>query len=152
MGYNVYQDNELIAENIEGKEYTVEGLEPDTEYSFSVSEVIGDNESEKATVTVKTKPINVTGVTVSPKTNNLETGSTRQLNATVEPSNATNKSVTFTSTDDAVATVSSSGLVTAVAEGTATITVTTDDGDHTDTATVNVTAPEPEPEVPEEGD
>lgn len=152
MGYNVYQDNELIAENIEYKEYTVEGLTPNTDYSFSVSEVIGDKESEKATVTVKTKPVSVTSVAVAPKTNNLEVGATRQLNASIEPSNATNKSVTFTSTDDAVATVSSSGLVTAVAEGTATITVTTDDGDHTDTATVNVTAPEPEPEVPEEGD
>lgn len=56
MGYNVYQDEDLIAEGIEEKEYTVEGLEPSTEYSFSVTEVIGDKESEKATVSVKTKP------------------------------------------------------------------------------------------------
>lgn len=56
MGYNIYQDDELIAENIEEKEYTIEGLEPSTEYSFSVSETIGDNESEKATVSVRTKP------------------------------------------------------------------------------------------------
>lgn len=46
MGYNVYQGDKLIAENIEEKEYTVEGLTPNTEYSFSVSEVIGDEESE----------------------------------------------------------------------------------------------------------
>lgn len=150
MGYNVYQDNELIAENIEYKEYTVEGLEPDTEYSFSVTEVIGDNESEKATVTVKTKPINVTGVTIAPKTNNLEVGATRQLNITIEPSNATNQSVTFESSDNRVATVDDNGLVTAISEGIADITVTTNDGGHTDTATINVTAPEPEPEVPEE--
>jgi|SRR5699024_12598984 len=56
MGYNVYQDNELIAENIDEKEYTVEGLDPSTEYSFSVSQVIDDKESEKATITVKTDP------------------------------------------------------------------------------------------------
>ena len=56
MGYNVYQDDELIAENIEEKEYTVEGLEPSTEYSFGVSQVIDGKESEKATVSVRTKP------------------------------------------------------------------------------------------------
>lgn len=56
MGYNVYQGDELIAEGIEEKEHTVEGLEPSTEYSFSVSQVINGEESEKATVSVKTKP------------------------------------------------------------------------------------------------
>src|SRR5699024_5422605 len=152
MGYNVYQDNDLIAENIEYKEYTVEGLEPDTEYSFSVTEVIGDRESEKATINIKTKPIGVANVTVAPKTNNLEVDDTRQLNVTIEPSNATNQDVAYTSDDEAIATVDAKGLVTAVAEGTATITVTTDDGDHTDTATVNVTDPEPTEPDPEEGD
>ncbi len=147
MGYNVYQGNDLIIENIEEKEYTVEGLEPDTEYSFSVSEIIGDKESEKATVTVKTKPIEVESVAVSPKTNNLEVGATRQLNVTIEPSNATNQDVAYTSSDEAIATIDANGLVTAVAEGTTTITVTVDG--NTDTATVNVTEPEPDPE-PEE--
>src|SRR5699024_12705951 len=120
MAYNVYKGDELIA-TIDEKEYTVEGLEPDTEYSFSVSEVLGDKESEKATVIVKTKPIAVTGVTIAPKTNNLEVGATRQLNATVEPSNATNKSVAYTSDNEAIATVDANGLVTAIAEGTAKI-------------------------------
>lgn len=149
MGYNVYQGNDLIAENIEGKEYTVEGLEPDTEYSFSVTEIIGDNESEKATVTVKTKPIEITGVTIAPKTNNLEIDATRQLNVTIEPSNATNQSVTFETSDNRVATVDDNGLVTAISEGIADITVTTDDGGHTDTATINVTEPDPTPPEPE---
>lgn len=88
----------------------------------------------------------MTGVTVAPKTNNLDVGATRQLNVTIEPSNAENQEVTFVSNDEAVATVGRDGLVTAVAEGTATITVATDDGGHTDTATINVTAPEPDPE------
>lgn len=56
MGYNVYQDDELIAEEIEEKEYTVDGLKPSTEYSFSVSQVISGEESEKAVISVKTKP------------------------------------------------------------------------------------------------
>lgn len=149
MAYNVYKENELIAENIEKQEYTVEGLDPDTEYSFSVSEVIGDKESEKATVNVKTKPIKVDSVTVSPKSNNLEVGKTRQLNVTIEPSNATNQDTSYTSSDDGIATVNNDGLVTAIGEGEATITVMADG--KSDTATVNVTEPEPEPD-PEESD
>src|SRR5699024_4976228 len=86
-------------------------------------------------------PVKVTGVTVAPNTNNLEIGSTRQLTATIEPSDADNQNVTYASEDDSIATVDVDGLVTAVAEGTATITVTTDDGGHTDTATINVTVP-----------
>lgn len=149
MAYNVYKENELIAENIEEKEYTVEGLDPDTEYSFSVSEVIGDKESEKAIVNVKTKPIKVDSVTVSPKSNNLEVGKTRQLNVTIEPSNATNQDTSYTSSDDGIATVNNDGLVTAIGEGEATIIVMADG--KSDTATVNVTEPEPEPD-PEESD
>lgn len=150
MPYNIYQDDELIAEDVEDKEYTVEGLTPNTEYSFSVSEVIGDNESEKSDpITVTTKYSDVESVTVSPKTNNLEVDDTRQLNATVEPSTA-KQDVTFTSDNDEVATVNSSGLVTAVSEGETTITVTADG--KTDTSTINVSESEPEEPEPEEGD
>lgn len=150
MSYNVYKDDELIAKDIENKEHTVEGLEPNTEYSFSVSEIIGDSESDKSdSVTVTTKSSDVESVTVTPKTNNLEVDGTRDLKVTVEPSTA-KQDVTYESNDDKVATVNSSGLVTAIAEGEATITVTAED--ETDTATVNVTEPEePEPD-PEEGD
>src|SRR5690625_1326699 len=114
MAYNIYQDNELIAEGIETKEYTVEGLTPNTEYIFEVSEVIGDKESEKSDpVTITTKYSDVESVTVAPKTNNLEVGATRQLNVTVEPSTA-KQDVTWASSNDDVATVDSIGLVTAV--------------------------------------
>lgn len=143
MAYNVYKGDELIAEKINEKEYTAEGLEPNTEHSFSVSEIIGDKESEKATITVTTKYSDVESVAVLPKTNNLEVGSTRQLNATVEPSTA-KQDVTFSTGDEAIASVDFNGLVTALAEGQTTITVTAEG--KTDTATVNVTEPEPDPE------
>ncbi len=55
-------------------------------------------------------------------------GETATLTATAAPSNATNKSVTWTSSNTAVATVDNNGLVTAVANGTATITATANDG------------------------
>lgn len=150
MAYNVYQDDELIV-TTEDKEYEVTGLTPNTEYSFSISEVIGDKESEKSDpVIITTKYSDVESVTISPKTNNLEVDGTRQLNATVEPSTA-KQDVIYASDNDDVATVNASGLVTAVSEGTAIITVTAEG--KSDTASVNVTEPEPEPDPdPEEGD
>lgn len=81
----------------------------------------------------------MTGVTVAPKTNNLEVGATRQLNTTIEPSNAEYEVINYTSDDEGIATVDEHGLVTAIGEGTTTITVEVDG--HEDTATVNVTEP-----------
>jgi uncharacterized protein YjdB len=83
--------------------------------------------------------IPVTGVTLSPTTVSVSTGSTTILTATVSPANATNKSVTWTSSNTSVAAVSSSGVVTGVAAGTATITVKTADGGFTATCAVTVT-------------
>lgn len=80
----------------------------------------------------------VTGVTLSPTTAALSVGATQQLTPTVSPSTATNKAVTYSSNNTAVATVNSSGLVTAAANGTATITVTTVDGNKTSTCVVTV--------------
>ncbi len=70
----------------------------------------------------------VTGITVSPTSITIEEGETTQLTATISPSNASNKTLTWSSNNTSVATVSSNGLVTAKAEGTATITVKTTDG------------------------
>ena len=89
----------------------------------------------------------VTGVSLSPSTLNLDVGTSSTLTATVEPDEASNKNVTWESSDSSVATVDANGEVTAKAAGTATITVTTEDGEKTATCAVAVTAPpEPEPE------
>ena len=66
----------------------------------------------------------------------------------VSPNNATDKSVTFTSSDTSVATVSSTGIVTANAVGSATITVKTTDGNYTDTCNVTVSNDEEPTIVP----
>src|SRR5699024_9385798 len=84
-------------------------------------------------------PVDVTGVTVSPKTNNLEVGATRQLNVTIEPSDAEHETINYSSSDGGVASVNADGLVTANAEGSTTITVEVNGV--TDTAKVNVTKP-----------
>ena len=89
-------------------------------------------------VHVSAAVISVTGVSVSPTSVTLAEGERKELTATVKPSNATKKSVTWTSSNTTVATVSTSGLVTAKSAGTATITVTTVDGSYTAKCTVTV--------------
>ena len=78
-------------------------------------------------------------VTVSPEAVTVEEGATTTLTATVNPENATNQNVTWTSDNTEFATVSAAGVVTGVAAGTAKITATTEDGGHTAECTVTVT-------------
>jgi len=87
-----------------------------------------------------TNPVHVTGVTLAPATLPLKLGTSHTLVASVEPANATNKGVTWSSDNDAVASVSNKGVVEAKTVGNATITVTTEDGGHTATCEVSVTA------------
>ena len=82
--------------------------------------------------------IPVTPITLNQTTASLKKGETLTLTATVAPSDAANKSVTWSSGNTSVATVSTSGVVTAVGEGTAVITVKTADGGKTATCTVTV--------------
>lgn len=87
------------------------------------------------------EPVAVTGVTLNKTSLTLEAGQDETLIATVAPSNADNKNVSWSSSDNTVASVDQTGKVSAVAAGTATITVTTADGNKTHTCTVTVTAP-----------
>ena len=82
-----------------------------------------------------------TSVTLEPVTLELTRGESAQLVATVIPTSATQRGVTWTSSDSAVVTVGADGTVTAVGVGTATITVTTDYGDFTATCSVTVKVP-----------
>jgi len=82
--------------------------------------------------------VSVTGVTLNKASLTLTEGGSEKLKATVAPSNATNKEVTWKSSNKDVATVDANGNVKALKAGTATITVTTKDGNHTATCTVTV--------------
>ncbi|MFH6991941.1 Ig-like domain-containing protein [Flavobacterium sp. FlaQc-48] len=97
---------------------------------------VDGNKTATSAITVASIP--VSSVSVSPTTASLYAGNTQQLSATIAPANATNKSVTWSSSNTVVATVNSSGLVTAVSAGTANITATTQDGNKTATATITV--------------
>ena len=86
----------------------------------------------------------VTGVTLTKTELTLAEGGSEKLTATVEPANATNQTVTWSSNNEQVATVAD-GTVTAVKAGTATITVTTADGNKTAECKVTVNAPQTKP-------
>ena len=89
-------------------------------------------------VTVSDKEIKVTGVTLNKTELTLAAGGSETLTATVAPADATNKKVTWKSSDAAVATVDANGKVTGVKAGEATITVTTEDGGKTASCRVTV--------------
>ena len=96
------------------------------------------NSNKTATCTVTVTNLAVTGVTIDRTTLSLPAGHSEQLTAAIQPPNASNKSVTWTTSNPAVATVSE-GSVKAEAEGTAVITVKTEDGNKTAACTVTVT-------------
>lgn len=91
--------------------YTEEEVTKTTTYDITVSEVA------------------VTGITLDKEETTILVGITKTLKATIEPANATDKTVIWTSSDEDVATVDENGVVTAVAAGTATITATSNEND-----------------------
>ena len=86
-------------------------------------------------------PVAVTGVTLDKTSLSIEAGQTAQLTATVQPGNADNQAVTWSSSDNTIVSVDATGKITANTKGSATITVTTADGGKTATCTVTVTEP-----------
>ena len=87
-----------------------------------------------------TENVPVTGAAISPASTTVSVNNTVQLTANILPVNATNTSVTWASSNNAIATVSITGLVTGKAVGSDTITLTTVDGNITATAVIKVTA------------
>ena len=105
------------------------------------------NKSIKNTITTRdltvtidsSSTVNVAGVVLVPETATLTAvGETLTLTPKITPDNASNKNVTYESSDEGVVTVSNEGVVTAVSNGTSVITVTTEDGNKTATATITV--------------
>lgn len=105
--------------------------------TFTVT-ATNDSSSDSKEYTLTIKAVPVTGVALDKTELALFTGESETLTATVEPGNATNQNVTWSSDKPEVATVED-GKVTAVAAGEATITVTTADGGKQATCQVKVT-------------
>ena len=104
--------------------------------SATITAKAGDK-SATCAVTVNKKVIAVTSVTLDKTSLSLTEGETATLKATVGPDNATDKTVTWSSSNAAVASVDASGNVTAVKVGTATITAKAGDKSATCAVTVN---------------
>lgn len=93
----------------------------------------------KLVVSLDTTYTAVSGISSLPATISLANGATQQITNTISPGGASNTAVTYSTSNAAVATVSSTGLITAGAtDGTATITITTVDGGFADTVVVTV--------------
>jgi len=88
-------------------------------FVFSFSIVLADN-------------ISVTGVTLNEHSTTLTVGEINQLIASITPTDATNTTIVWASSNESIATVDNNGLVTAIASGSATITATSVDGSFTD--------------------
>lgn len=80
----------------------------------------------------------LTGLSSLPATVTKAPAATQQITNTFTPADASNRNVTYTTSDASKATVSDTGLITAVATGTATITITSNDGAFTDTCVVTI--------------
>lgn len=115
-----------------------------SEGTTTITATAHNGKKASCTVTVNepaTEVIEVTSVSLNKTSLTLEIGENETLTATVMPSNATDKSVTWTSSDQAVATVAN-GKITAVGSGIATITATASNG-KTAICTVTVNAAVP---------
>ena len=142
-----WKGNEGFAWDNENSKITFEADAEDTYTDtlyVSVSGADGKKVTKSVALEIKvekggdTPEIHVTGVTLNKTSDELAIGGTLQLEATITPSDATEKAVTWESSNPAVATVSATGLVTAVAKGSATITVTTKDSGKTATCAITV--------------
>lgn len=136
--FDLYKDGKVDQEGVESP-IEITGLKPNTQYDNYALAYAG--KSAKTPLSFKTATQPVTGVSLDKTTLSLETGKTATLKATVVPDNATNKGLNWASTDEAIATVDSKGVVTGVKAGTATIKVGTKDGNKSAEAEVTVKTP-----------
>ena len=142
----IYTEHEFTKGVYDGENWEaagVKGIVVDARYGLADVSSFFDAIQTPDSVQVNPDPTGdtpVTGVTVAPTTGSVAVGETLNLTATVAPSDATVKTVTWTSSDESVAIVSDAGVVTGVSEGNATITVTTTDGGFTASCAVVVSA------------
>ena len=88
-----------------------------------------DNPNDHMNIkSVESEDIKVTGVKLDSTNATITVGNTLQLVATITPTNATNKDLTWSTSKSSIATITSSGILTGVTAGSVNITVTTVDG------------------------
>ena len=123
------KDNQKLVETKTANTITYDNLQANTKYIVKVQtkdkmENVGTIEKEITTAS----PILVNEMTLDKENEKIGSNNTLQITATVKPENADDKSLTWSSSDDTIATVSNTGLVTPKKEGNVIITCTTNDG------------------------
>ena len=146
-GTAVAPDSKLIVEVEPAKGYELENLQIG-EKSYTSNSVQIDNVEGSLAIIATMKEstpdapvvpdVRVTGVKLNVTSKSIAVGESFVLKATVSPSNATMQSVSWSSSDETVATVDADGIVTALKVGSCKITVATDDGNKTATCDVSV--------------
>lgn len=101
---------------------------------------VGHLDMQIVSITEDNVYVALTGIAIAPGVVSLAPAATQQLTITKTPSGASNGTVTWVSATPARATVSATGLVTAVSTGTSVVTATSQDGGFTATRTITVTA------------
>ncbi len=122
--------------------YTSEEMTDGTKWDFETDTVTDD-----VALYAKWEPVKVTSITVDPSEAVLVVNETLQISFTIEPENALNKNVIWTSDDEETAAVDENGLVTALRPGTATITVTAEDGNKKASCMITVRDKDPLPGI-----
>ncbi len=136
VGYTV--SDESIATNSDGKFNALQAGITDLEAT------IHDSSTDEYTLSGKITVVNkVTNISLNKDSMSLDLGEEETLEATIEPENATNKNIIWTSSDESIATVDADGKVTANSEktGVTIITATTEDGEYQATCQVTVVLP-----------
>jgi uncharacterized protein YjdB len=100
--------------------------------------VTSDNRHLTASCNITSNFVHITSILIK-SNGSLNIGGTEQLGATYEPLNSTNKTIIWTSSDENIATVDSTGLVTAIAVGDVIITATSEDGNKTSSCSYEIT-------------
>ncbi|QII49476.1 Ig domain-containing protein [Bacillus paralicheniformis] len=121
--YEVFRDGVPVGTRV-GTSFSESGLKQQTTYKYKVRAIpnVGDPSPFSEELSVTTKITEPTSVNVQENSKTLNVGETYKISASVSPPEASQE-VTYSSGNTAIATVNSSGLVTAKAAGTATITV-----------------------------
>ena len=130
-------ENDVIVHFISGNSIKIGTLQEGA-VTVTAHTIDGSELTAACTITVMQNIVHATSIELNQESAGLNEGETLQLTATVMPEDASDKSVTWSTSDASVASVDQNGLVTAVAAGNATITASTIDGSEL-TATCEVT-------------
>ena len=111
-----------------GNDYSFNEIKDETYGVLALADSDDNAIGDKVDFQIENEPAGVESIKLNKNSKALNVGDTFTLTATVKPDNATDKSVTWSSSNTSVATVDENGAVTAVSEGTATITATASNG------------------------